>query len=205
MGPRGRPRTFDREEALRRAMTLFWTRGYEGSSVDELAQAMGVNKPSLYAAFGCKEQLFREAIACYERIEGEPVRKAMREARTAREAIESMLRINARAFASPRRPRGCMVVMSAFPDAPDNETLREFLSQMRKASLDEATGRIERGMHDGDVPAGADALAMAAFYNTVLQGLSIQSRDGASRKEMERIVDSAMAAWDTLAASGGRD
>lgn len=205
MGPRGRPRTFDREEALRRAMTLFWTRGYEGSSVDELAQAMGVNKPSLYAAFGCKEQLFREAIACYEHIEGEPVRKAMREARTAREAIESMLRINARAFASPRRPRGCMVVMSAFPDAPDNETLREFLSQMRKASLDEATGRIERGMHDGDVPAGADALAMAAFYNTVLQGLSIQSRDGASRKEMERIVDSAMAAWDTLAASGGRD
>lgn len=205
MGPRGRPRTFDREEALRRAMTLFWSQGFERTSVDDLAQAMGINKPSLYAAFGCKEQLFREAIACYERIEGGPVRSAMQEAATAREAVDSMLRTNARAYASPGRPKGCMVVMSAFPDAPDKEEVREFLTGTRKAALDALIRRIERGKADGDVPPRASAAEMAAFYTTVLQGLSVQSRDGASREEMERIVDSAMAAWDTLAGVNNRN
>ncbi|WP_040676358.1 TetR/AcrR family transcriptional regulator [Nitratireductor pacificus] len=199
MAERGRPRAFDRSEALHRAMRVFWTCGYEGTSVSELAQAMGINKPSLYAAFGCKEALFREAIELYEQEEGAPVGEALDQGRTARSAIETALRVNARSFTNPDNPRGCMVVVSALAGAPENNPVCSFLADNRRESEENFRRRVLRGIEEGDVPRGADAARVAAFYATVMNGLAIQARDGATMERLERLIDSAMAAWEAVA------
>jgi AcrR family transcriptional regulator len=196
MAERGRPRSFDRDAALRRAMTVFWERGYEGVSLSDLTAAMGINAPSLYAAFGCKEALFREAVALYGANEGSIAERALREKKTAREAVEALLRGNAEAYADPKNPRGCMVVLAATNCTPENEDVRAHLSQCRRDAQKMLKRRLDRGVADGDLPGGTDAAALAAFYTTVLNGLSIQARDGASRQQLHAIVDVAMAAWD---------
>lgn len=200
MAERGRPRAFDRDTALRRAMEVFWARGYEGTSISDLTAAMGINSPSLYAAFGCKEALFRESVGLYGAVEGAAAMRALAEAPTARAAIAAMLRANVEMYADPKKPPGCMIVLSAAIGAPENTEIRAFLAQVRDAAQETLRHRLERGIADGDLPRGTDTAAMAAFYSTVLNGLSIQSRDGASRDELLSIVDCAMAAWDGLVA-----
>jgi AcrR family transcriptional regulator len=198
MAARGRPRSFDREAVLRRAMEAFWRRGYEGTAVSDLTKAMGINAPSLYAAFGCKEALFREAVALYNATEGAVTDRALEAAPTARRAVEDMLRVNAAAYVNPRRPPGCMVTLAATIGTPESAEVREFLAQCRQEAQDAIERRLARGVTEGDLPRGADITALAAFYYTVLQGLSIQARDGASRGTLAAIVDCAMAAWDRL-------
>lgn len=200
MAERGRPRSFDRDLALRQAMIVFWERGYEGASMEALTAAMGINRPSLYAAFGDKEALFREAVALYERSEGGVSGRALTDVPTARGAIEAMLRGNVDAYADPRTPSGCMIILAANLASTDNDDVRDFLASRRDAAQAALVARLKRGIADGDLPKAADTNAIATFYSTVLQGLSFQSRSGASRKSLHRIVDSAMAAWDTLAA-----
>lgn len=202
MADRGRPRAFDRAEALRRAMDVFWARGYEGASLGDLTAAMGINRPSLYAAFGCKEALFREAIELYDTVEGAPIQRALDDAPTARQAIEATLRYNARAYARPDQPRGCMIVLASLLGTPENEDVRRFLTENRRRGEDALRQRVERGIAEGDVPAGADACAIAAFYTTVTQGLSVQARDGAKAEAMDATIDAAMAAWDFLVCRG---
>lgn len=204
MAGRGRPRTFDRTEALRRAMELFWEQGYESTSVSELAEVMGINSPSLYAAFGSKEALFREAVALYDSTEGAPIQRVRDEAPTARAAVEAMLRHNARAYARDDQPRGCMIVLASLLGTPESEEVRRFLKDNRALGEEALRQRIERGIAEGDVPGGADARRIAAFYTTVTQGLSVQARDGAPAEALEAIVDSSMAAWDRLVTSAGR-
>ncbi|WP_437927199.1 TetR/AcrR family transcriptional regulator [Sorangium sp. So ce291] len=196
---RGRPRSFDRAAALRRAMEVFWERGYEGTSLSDLTTAMGINSPSLYAAFGCKEALFREAVSLYNEVEGAAVARAVRDAPTARRAVEAMLRGNAEAYVSPGKPSGCMIVLAATLGTQESEAVRCHLAEVRRGALVELQRRLDRGVAEGDLPAGTDTAALAAFYTTVLQGLSIQARDGASREALLAIVDCAMAAWDALA------
>jgi AcrR family transcriptional regulator len=199
MARRGRPRSFNREAALRRAMEVFWRRGYEGAAVSDLTRAMGINAPSLYAAFGCKEALFRESVALYNATDGAMTDRALEAAPTARQAVEDMLRVNAAAYVNPRRPPGCMVTLAATIGTPESADVRAFLAQCRQEAEDALQRRLARGVAEGDLPASADIAALAAFYYTVLQGLSIQARDGASRKALSAIVDCAMAAWDELA------
>lgn len=201
MAERGRPRGFDRHEALCRAMALFWARGYEGTSTSDLTRALGIGKPSLYAAFGCKEALFREAVELYESLEGEAVQRALDAAPTARAAMAGAMHAGVRSYVDPHKPPGCMVVLSGLVGTPESAPVRRFLAELRLAAQDAFRRRIERGIAEGDVPAGADAGTMAAFYTTVLQGLSVQARDGASPERLAAVVDSAMTAWDTLAAA----
>jgi AcrR family transcriptional regulator len=198
MATRGRPRQFDRDEALRRAMEVFWERGYEGASVSELTAAMGINSPSLYAAFGSKEILFRQAVELYAGVEGSITERALREGATAREAVETMLRENAREYTDPDTPTGCMLVLGATAWT-ENASVREYVADYRREAHDALRDRIERGIADGDVPRGADATAISAFYSTVLEGLSIQARDGATPEQLNTIIDAAMAGWDALA------
>lgn len=198
MAERGRPRGFDRAEALRRAMEVFWERGYEGASLSDLTAAMGINRPSLYAAFGCKEALFREAVALYDATEGAATERAMRDAPTARAAVEAMLRGNAGAYACPEKPPGCMIVLAATLGAPENEEVRDHLAMWRRQGQIALQRRLERAVAEGEVPSGIDTGRLAAFYTTVLQGLSIQARDGASCGALSAIVDCAMASWDEL-------
>ncbi|WP_437804421.1 TetR/AcrR family transcriptional regulator [Sorangium sp. So ce693] len=196
---RGRPRSFDRSAALRRAMEVFWERGYEGTSLSDLTAAMGINSPSLYAAFGCKEALFREAVELYTEVEGATTNRALRDEPTARRAVEAMLRGNVEGYVTPGKPSGCMVVLAATLGTPENERVRAYLAACRRAALDVLRRRLDRGVVEGDVPVGTDTAALAAFYTAVLQGLSLQARDGASREALQAIVDCAMAAWETLA------
>ena len=193
---RGRPREFDRDAALRRAMEVFWDRGYEATSLGDLTSAMGINKPSLYAAFGSKESLFREAIGLYNRMEGCATERALQDEPTARAAIEAMLRANVKAYITPGKPPGCMVVLSAIIGAPESKSVRAFLAENRRQAQAMIQRRLDRAVKEGDLPARADTAAMAAFYTTVLNGLSLQARDGASRHTLNAIVDAAMAAWD---------
>ena len=191
----GRPREFDRDAALDKAMRLFWERGYEGTSVGDLAEALGIGKPSLYAAFGHKEQLFYEALDLYVRTYG----PELGDVPTARGAIESLLRSNAETYADPSIPSGCMIVLAAAVGPPQNAEVRAHLAVLRNASTGSFAARIRKGIADGDVPMGADADAMAAFYTTVLNGLALQARDGAGGAALDRVIDGAMAAWDVLA------
>jgi AcrR family transcriptional regulator len=200
MATRGRPRSFDRQAALQRAMEVFWEQGYEGTSINDLTAAMGIAAPSLYAAFGHKEDLFRAAIDLYESTEGVATTSALDES-TAREAVEAMLRRNADAYADPDTPNGCMIVLSATTGAVENQDVRAYLADHRRQSVEAVAARVRRGIADGDVPAAVDPEAIAAFYVTVLQGLSIQARDRAGPAVLTAVVDSAMAAWPTLTAS----
>ncbi|WP_330229644.1 TetR/AcrR family transcriptional regulator [Nocardia sp. NBC_00508] len=195
MAERGRPRAFDRAEALRCAMEVFWEHGYEGSSMSDLTAAMGINSPSLYAAFGGKEALFREAIDLYGRTDGGYTDRALREEPTARGSIEAMLRDNAVAYTEENKPHGCMVVLAGSTYTTRNTNIRDFLIGKRRETTDDIRRRLDRGVADGDLPAGTHTAALASFYTTVLYGLSIQARDGASLAELSASIDCAMAAW----------
>jgi AcrR family transcriptional regulator len=191
----GRPRAFDRDAALLAAMRTFWAQGYEGTSIQDLVKAMGINKPSLYSIFGCKEEIFREAVELYDRLEGKATSNSLVESATAREAVETMLRANAQAYSVTSGPRGCMVVLSSLLGAPENEDVREFLAANRQQGEKVLRDRLIRGINEGDLPPSADVDQLAAFYTTVLEGLSIQARDGATPEKLNTIIDLAMLAW----------
>jgi AcrR family transcriptional regulator len=162
---------------------------------------MGITAPSLYAAFGSKDDLFREAVALYDTLEGSATERALREAPTARAAVEAMLRDNADVYTDPEKPNGCLIVLGASTWTPHNESVRAYLSGLRRQTVEAIRDRLKRGMAEGDVPPHADVDALAAYYNTVLEGLSMQARDGTSRETMHAIIDCALAAWDAAATS----
>jgi AcrR family transcriptional regulator len=187
---RGRPRAFDRDKALAAAMEVFWRKGFEATSISDLTEAMGINPPSLYAAFGDKEQLFLEAAEAYGRRRGDECPYC--DEPTARGAIEKLLTYMARELSANDQPRGCMMAMAAATSANASTRLQKILAEKRTANREHLRARIKQGIADGDVPADADASALADFYVTIKSGLSMQARDGASRKSLLATVERAM-------------
>jgi AcrR family transcriptional regulator len=197
MAKRGRPREFDREDALLRAMRVFWAHGYEGATLTDLQKAMGgITAPSFYAAFGSKEKLFREAVELYSSTLGAPMMKALEEEPRAREAIRKLLETAVEAFRKPGMPRGCMLVLAAINGVPANQGVRDFVHRLRARRRRAIRRRLERGVAEGELPRNLDTGALASFYTTVIDGLAIHARDGASRKALQLAVRCAMAAWD---------
>lgn len=198
MAERGRPRNFDRAQALQKAMEVFWSKGYEGASLTDLTEAMGINSPSLYGAFGSKEGLFREAVELYRETEGASSRRALQDAPTARGGIQSMLLAAAERFTAPGLPPGCMIVLGAPSGSVNHASVGGFLCDNRREMQGRILARLNAGVGQGELPAGADTKSLAAFYTTVLHGMSIQARDGATRKTLQAVARQAMCAWDAL-------
>jgi len=195
----GRPRSFDRNEALSSALHVFWTKGYADASMTDLTGAMGINSPSLYAAFGSKEALFREAVRLYTEREGAILWRSMNEAGTAREAIEGLLLATANANGQCDRPKGCLLVLSgAHPDALPDGACAD-MTQVRKDSMGTMEARLRAGQATGELGPDADPAAIAAFYTTVQQGMTFRAREGATVEELVATARSAMLAWDGLA------
>lgn len=201
MGTRGRPRAFDRTAALERAIDVFWEKGFEGASMADLTAAMGIGTTSLYAAFGSKDELFREAVEHYAIYAGAEIWGAVTNADTARGAIEGYLLATARAFTRGDRPSGCLVVLSALHANGATAGLRDDLVDKRGQSVEDLAAVLQRGVERGELPAGLDVRAVARFYATVQQGMSIQARDGADRATLEGIAHAALAAWEPLLVS----
>ncbi|MBL8708938.1 MAG: TetR/AcrR family transcriptional regulator [Rhodospirillaceae bacterium] len=198
MAERGRPRAFDRDLALKRAMEVFWAKGYAGASLADLKSAMGINAPSLYAAFGSKEQLFEAAVDLYAEIEGGPLWAHFTEAPDAREGIGRLLRASAKTYTDPARPRGCLVVLGALIGGEAEARVATRLARLRRVAIDRMTARLAADVAAGRLPQGIDCQAIATFYTTVQQGMSLQARDGASRATLLAVAESAMAAWESL-------
>ncbi|MBB3892753.1 AcrR family transcriptional regulator [Phenylobacterium haematophilum] len=200
MAERGRPRSFDRSAALVRAMEVFWTKGYEGASISDLTEAMGIGSPSLYAAFGSKEALFREAIELYGRTEGPAIWDAVENAPDARSAVAGFLTATAHSFSRPGKPRGCMVVLSQLNPTEASASVCAALRENRAQGQSGLERRLRRAVEVGELAPGTDVAALAAFYLTVQQGMSIQARDGASEETLLAVAKGAMAAWEPLTA-----
>lgn len=194
---RGRPRSFDRIETLDQILAMFWREGFDGASMQQIADAVGVSKPSLYDAFGNKESLFLAALARYADRDGQRQIAALEAEADARLAVLGLL--NAMVDSSPicGSPAGCMVVASASLCAASHipEAVQGAVRSMLDRSTEALARRFERAACDGDLPPGADPRAMAAYFGTLLCGLGVQARAGASRDAMRQVVTSAMGTW----------
>jgi len=193
---RGRPRGFDPDKALDRALSVFWRKGYEGASLDVLTRAMRINRPSLYAAFGNKQELFRRALDRYAQGPGGYVHDAIGQP-TARAVAEQLLRGAAESLANPRSPHGCLMVHGALACGDTNDCVRRELAQRRTAGEVALRRRFERAIDEGDLPATADAADLARFITTVIFGMSVQAAGDARRADLQRVVDQALRAWPT--------
>ena len=189
----GRPREFDTDTALDLALHVFWRKGYEGASMADLTEAMGITKPSLYAAFGNKEDLFRKALDRYVDGPGGYFRTGLKKP-TAREAVEHILYESVEAVTDPKNP-GCLAVQGALCCGDAAETIKQELTARRSKSEDDLRLRFTRAIAEGDLPADADAGDLARYVSAILQGMAVHAAGGAPREQLRKLADMAMRSW----------
>ena len=191
---RGRPREFCPDAALAAALGVFWGKGYEGASMAALTAAMGITKPSLYAAFGNKEQLFRKALDLYEREKLAYTRAALQEP-TARAVAEHIMRGAIEAQTSVCDPKGCLGVIGATACGAEAESIKAEVLARRASSAAALLERFRQARRDGDLPDGVEPEALADFLYTILQGMAVQAGAGAGRGELERVMATSLLLW----------
>jgi AcrR family transcriptional regulator len=192
--PTGRPREFDVDQALDRALRVFWRKGYEGTTLAELTAAMGINRPSLYAAFGSKEELFRRALDRYAEGPAAYVLEALNEP-TARAVAERLLGGTIDLVTDRRNPRGCLIVQGALACGEAAESVRRELAARRSAGEAAIRERFERAIADGDLPVDTCPADLARYLVAVIQGIAVQAAGGSSRAELRRVAAMALRAW----------
>jgi AcrR family transcriptional regulator len=192
--PKGRPREFDVDEALAAALRVFWQRGYEGASMTELTAEMGITKPSLYAAFGNKESLFKKALDLYEREKMAYMAPALEEP-TSRRMAERLLTGALHMQTSSCDPKGCLGVISTMACGQEAESVREFVIERQQKTRQLMIDRLQRAKDEGDLPPDIEPEALSRYMIAVMQGLSVQASAGASCQELQSLVDMAIRTW----------
>jgi AcrR family transcriptional regulator len=191
---RGRPREFDPDQALAAALRVFWTRGYEGASMAELTEAMGITKPSLYACFGNKEALFRKALDLYERDKLAYISTALA-APSVRAVVERLLNGALSTHCGGSDPHGCLGVISMTAGTTVGESIREHVMARRVSSEQALIGRFAQAREEGDLPAHFDPRALAQCVTTVLWGLSVAAQGGTSSRDQRAVAEVFLSMW----------
>jgi AcrR family transcriptional regulator len=191
---RGRPRSFNKEQALDAALRVFWEKGYEGTSLSDLTGVMGINRPSLYAAFGDKESLFRQVLERYERGPMAYIREALSEP-SARKALERLLKSTVSTLTCPQNPHGCLLVQGALACGDQSEAMRKELAGRRSEGEIALRKRLKKAKDEGELPASANPAELARFYMAVLHGMAVQAAGGATRAALEGVAETALRAW----------
>ncbi|MBB1593410.1 TetR family transcriptional regulator [Achromobacter sp. UMC46] len=192
---RGRPRLLERDAALEVAAKLFWQYGYEGTSIADLTKAMGVTPPSLYAAFGSKEELYRQAVDFQVDRQSKARSEALRKEPSAYRAVSFYLHDFAYRCSDPDTPRGCMISTAVLQHAKENEPAARIVAARRETAIQEIKTRFDRAVAEGELPPETDTDALARFFAAVVQGMSAQACDGAGEAVLQRLADIALAAW----------
>jgi AcrR family transcriptional regulator len=193
--PRGRPREFDRDEVLESAMRLFWTRGYEATSISDLTKAMHITPPALYSAFGDKKGLFLEAVRRYEQGAGCFAQKALTEEPTAELAIRRLLLDAVKSFTDPKNPKGCLIVLGATNCTIESTDVFKALAERRRTAENVVRARIAAGQKAGELSDNADVDALTGMVTATLYGLAIKARDGVPRARLRTIIEQLMMMW----------
>jgi AcrR family transcriptional regulator len=191
---RGRPREFCVDGALAAALRVFWSKGYDGASLTDLTEAMGITRPSLYAAFGNKEALFCKALDLYEREKMAYIDRSLAEP-TARRVADAMLRGAVENMSGCEEPQGCLQVIASVASGPDAQSIRDAVAERGKVFHDAIIERLERARAEGDLPPHIDPVGLADYMKAVFQGISLQASAGASREQLDRLVDTSLALW----------
>ncbi|MBB2205600.1 TetR/AcrR family transcriptional regulator [Gluconacetobacter takamatsuzukensis] len=178
-------------------MRLFWDRGYDGTSFDDLTAAMGISASSFYNAFGSKESLYQEAIAAYLKLVGTWFSTILDQPTDTRTAFAHLLATAATEFTRTDLPTGCMIAAAATQCPPTQARLRDLLATQRTQSETALVTRLRQGQQAGDLPPETDIDSLAAYYSALLRGMALQARDGAPRERLQAIAHIAMHAWPT--------
>jgi AcrR family transcriptional regulator len=194
MAGRGRPREFDVDQALDAAINVFWSQGYEGTTLDDLTRAMGISRPSLYAAFGDKEATFKRAVERYSQVDQHYVETALAQP-TALAVATEYLRGHVRASTNPDRPPGCLTVQGGVSGSQADQRVVQFLDAHRAAVEVRLAARFKQAITDGDLPPDEDPADLARYLLTVTSGQAVQAGAGATRDQLSRVADRALAAF----------
>jgi len=198
---KGRTRGFDREVALEVAMQLFWRRGFVGTSVADLCTAMGITSPSMYAAFGNKEALYQASLEHFSKTRGLPIWLKVMEAKTARETVETLFTCTVNAYTDHNQPLGCMSTL-AIVTQDESPKLAELVKAGRESTYQMLNEKFQAAVAAGEFRPDTDVASLARVYLTMLQGISIQARDGASRDALLAMVTAMMAGWNAITQQG---
>ncbi|GAA1002665.1 TetR family transcriptional regulator [Acrocarpospora pleiomorpha] len=193
-GPIGRPRGFDADEALERAVLVFWEHGYEGASLANLTDAMGISTTSMYAAFGNKEELFRKALERYTEGPGAYLAQALEEP-TALSVATAILAGTVRTTTRPAHPHGCMGVQGALAASDSGREVRDLLVAWRNNGYSSVRERFQRAVDDGDLPPESDPGLLARYVMTLASGIAVQAASGVCRDELQELADAALRDW----------
>jgi AcrR family transcriptional regulator len=196
--PGGRPRTFDEQEALERAVEVFWRQGYEGTSITDLTTAMGVNKPSLYSVYGGKADLFRRAIAHYAEHDMAYARAALEEP-TALLVAQRFLRDNVTALTLENKPPGCLSIQGGLSCSAENQEVATFLAASRLAGEKAFADRFRLAVEQEDLPADADPDSLARFLMVVSEGHAVHAAAGVPREALQQSAAIAEQAFKAMA------
>ncbi|WP_234941781.1 TetR/AcrR family transcriptional regulator [Ensifer adhaerens] len=175
-------------------MDVFWAKGYEAAQLNDLTAAIGITPPSFYAAFGSKEQAFREAVSLYVETAGSSSMRALNTGETAQQAIRAMLLASIDVALNAPQSNGCLLILGVMNCQAETEPLYDLLKGLRKETVERVRARLERGVADGDLPQTTDIATLASYYGAIMQAISMQARDGARRPELEALVGPSLTA-----------